>query len=268
MDIIQDFIPVGRKNRPAHPMLPTYITVHETGNKSVGANAQMHARYLKGSTANDAPVSWHFTVSSEQIYQHLPVIESAFHAGDGGQGIGNRQSIGIEICVNSDGNFEKAKANAQWLIRTLMAERHIKIENVVQHNHWSGKNCPSTMRNTNTWKPFIDGIQKVEASTMTEQAKTWQSIVNKRGASPQLVVDGNFGPASLTESNELLQRLDATITARNVEIASLKVAIDGQKKTIAELNAKLGTANTSVITLTANYNTVLAKNKAAQKALV
>jgi hypothetical protein len=250
MEIVQDFIPVGRKNRPAHPMLPTYITVHETGNKSVGANAQMHARYLKGSTANDAPVSWHFTVSSEQIYQHLPVIESAFHAGDGGQGIGNRQSIGIEICVNADGNFEKAKANAQWLIRTLMAERHIKIENVVQHNHWSGKNCPQTMRETNTWKPFIDGIQKVEGNTMTNETKVWQGTLVKAGY--PLVIDGNFGPASLSASNSLL-------TARNVEIASLKKAIEGQKKAIADLNAKLSTANVNVITLTANNKTLTTK---------
>jgi N-acetylmuramoyl-L-alanine amidase CwlA len=244
MEIVQDFIPVGRKNRPAHPMLPTYITVHETGNKSVGANAQMHARYLKGSTANDAPVSWHFTVSSEQIYQHLPVIESAFHAGDGGQGVGNRQSIGIEICVNSDGNFEKAKANAQWLIKKLMAERSIRIENVVQHNHWSGKNCPSTMRNTNTWKPFIDGIQKVEEDTMTEQTKTWQKYLNSRGANPILDDDGDFGGKSLNASMALIKKLDAEIAKQKALVQSANInvtALTADKKSLTSRLAQIKT---------------------------
>ena len=87
----------------------------------------------------------------------------------------------------------------------------------------------------------------------------WQKFLNSKGG--KLVVDGDFGQKSLDAGVALVK-------ARDVEIAALKKSIDGQKKTIAELNAKLSTANTSVITLTANYNTVLAKNKAAQKALV
>jgi len=158
--IIQDFIPKGRKNRPGYPMTPKYITIHETGSFGKGANAKAHAKYIKSDDAANRPASWHFTVDDTEIYQHLPLNENGWHAGDGGSGTGNRQSIGIEICVNSDSNFEKAVQNAQWLVRKLMAEFNIPIENIKQHYDWSGKNCPYTIRKTpNGWKNFLDGLK-------------------------------------------------------------------------------------------------------------
>jgi hypothetical protein len=258
MDIIADFIPLGRNNRPAHPMLPIYITIHETGNRSIGADAKMHARYLKGDSAAANSVSWHFTVDDHSVYQHLPVIESAYHAGDGGQGIGNRQSIGIEICVNADGNIEQAKENAQWLVGKLMVDRGILIGNVVQHNHWSGKNCPQTMRETNTWTAFKNGIQKVEANTMTDQTKTWQRYLTTRGY--PLNADGDFGQKSLDASMALVKKLDDLVTARNVEIATLK-------KSIATLTSEKQTLNVNLTAAKVNLSTANAKITAAKLAL-
>ncbi|MBQ4842697.1 hypothetical protein KM897_17065 [Bacillus safensis] len=37
--------------------------------------------------------------------------------------------IGIEISANSDGDFEKAVENAQWLIRQLMMDHRIPLSN-------------------------------------------------------------------------------------------------------------------------------------------
>ena len=90
------------------------------------------------------------------IVQHLPDGETAYHAGDGKAGTGNAQSIGIEICVNADGDFAKAKANAAALVRLLMEEHGIPIANVVQHNRWNGKDCPYTIRHTaGAWEAFL-----------------------------------------------------------------------------------------------------------------
>ena len=86
-------------------MTPIYITVHNTANTAVGANAKSHASYVKNP---DTPTSWHFTVDDTEIYQHLPLNENGWHAGDG-NGDGNRKSIGIEICENADGNFSRGK---------------------------------------------------------------------------------------------------------------------------------------------------------------
>uniref|UniRef100_UPI00262EE36B peptidoglycan recognition protein family protein n=1 Tax=Dysosmobacter sp. TaxID=2591382 RepID=UPI00262EE36B len=90
------------------------------------------------------------------IYQHLPDGERGYHAGDGGSGPGNAKSIGIEICVNVDGDFGQAKANAAALVRLLMQRHGIPLANVVQHNHWNGKDCPKTIRATaGGWEAFL-----------------------------------------------------------------------------------------------------------------
>lgn len=158
--IIRDIVPKSVKNvRPGYKMTPRWITIHETDNTSPGAGARNHAIYLKNG-AGGASKSWHFTVDDKEIYQHLPTNEAGWHAGDGANGTGNRQSIGIVICVNRDGNYEKAKENAAWLVRKLMKEHNIPIERVVQHNRWSGKNCPRRMREEGKWGHFLQMIQQ------------------------------------------------------------------------------------------------------------
>lgn len=176
--ITQDFIPEGNNNRPGYAMTPIYITVHNTANTAAGANAKSHANYVKNP---DTPTSWHFTVDDTEIYQHLPLNESGWHAGDG-NGDGNRKSIGIEICENADGNFSKAVANAQWLIRTLMTSHGIPLSNVVAHKHWSGKLCPRRL--LDTWDEFKAGIGSEERQTYTVQkGDTLSAIARKFGVS-------------------------------------------------------------------------------------
>ncbi|AVQ98039.1 hypothetical protein OBCHQ24_02960 [Oceanobacillus iheyensis] len=140
--VTQSFIPQWHYNRPGYGMNPRYITVHETANKAPGATAFMHANYVRNPNTQE---SWHFTVDDSGIvYQHLPLNETGFHAGDGA-GDGNRNSIGIELCVNSSGDFSKTRKNAATLIRSLMNDFVIPIENVVPHNHWKRKNCPANL---------------------------------------------------------------------------------------------------------------------------
>lgn len=154
--IIQNLIPWGRANRPGGSNPDTQITIHETGNYAKGANAAAHASWLKGDDAASKKISYHYTVDDHSIYQHLPDDERAYHAGDGGSGPGNATSIGIEICVNQDGDFAQAKANAAALVRLLMQLHGIPLANVVQHNHWNGKDCPKTIRATKgAWEAFL-----------------------------------------------------------------------------------------------------------------
>ena len=151
-----NIIPAGRRNRPGGRNPDVYITIHETGNTDAGADAEAHGKYLTGSAGEASLTSWHYTVDDHAIVQHLPDNETAYHAGDGATGPGNTQSIGIEICVNSDGDFEKAKANAAALVRLLMAEHGIPLANIKQHHDWSGKDCPQTIRATpGAWDAFL-----------------------------------------------------------------------------------------------------------------
>jgi len=149
--IYVDLIPISNNNRPGTWLSGTrYITVHNTANSSPGANARAHANYVKNPTTD---VSWHYTVDDREIYQHLPLNEVGWHAGTSA---GNSQSIGIEICENSDGDFSAAVRNAQWLIAKLMQDLSVPIGRVVTHQYWSGKNCPHLL--LGSWASFIAGI--------------------------------------------------------------------------------------------------------------
>ena len=157
--IIQSFILVGKRNRPGYKLNPKYITIHDTANTQAGADAKAHAAYLKKNPpASEA--SWHFTVDDKVIYQHLPLNENGWHAGDGANGTGNRESIGIEICENRDGNRAKAEANAAWLVAKLLKDFSLGMDRVKQHYDWSKKNCPRVIRGrVNGWQDFLAAVE-------------------------------------------------------------------------------------------------------------
>lgn len=138
-------------------MIPKYITIHNTGNTKKGAGAYNHALYMSGS-GSSVSCSYHFVVDDKSIYQLIPCNEVSWHAGDGNNGKGNRKSISIEICENSDGNLRKATDNAVELVQYLMDKYNIDITHVVQHNYWSGKNCPNRLRKNQpySWDTFIN----------------------------------------------------------------------------------------------------------------
>lgn len=169
------YIDAGRKNRPGGVNPCGYITIHETGNAARGADAAAHGSYLNSAAGEAALVSWHYTVDDHAIVQHLPDGETAYHAGDGPKGTGNARSIGVEICVNADGDFAKARENAASLVRLLMEEHGIHIGHVVQHNHWNGKDCPYTIRHTSgTWEAFLalcEGGPCAKTNRQTVQAR-------------------------------------------------------------------------------------------------
>ena len=142
-----------------------YITIHETGNYSPTADAEAHASYLKTTSEK---VSWHYSVDEKEIYQHIPDNEVAYHAGSTK---GNETSIGIEICVNSDGNFNNACNNAIALVRKLMRDHNIPIKNVVQHNFWNGKNCPANLR-LGGWNDFIKKCSATDVNSPSDWAKS------------------------------------------------------------------------------------------------
>lgn len=162
VSIVQDFIPKRQKNRPGYAMSPLYLTIHSTANTSKGAGAKAHAAYVKTGAAVTIPASWHFTVDDKIVYQHLPLTENGWHAGDGTNGVGNRKSIGIEICENSDGNQAKAIENAAWLCAKLIKE--VKSLTAFpgcmkQHADWANKNCPRILRTGNKWALFLTQVK-------------------------------------------------------------------------------------------------------------
>ena len=132
-------------NYAGYSMEPRWITVHETANTKPGANAEMHRRFVHNGGGPER-VSFHFVVDDQEIIQLLPLDVNGWHAGDGVNGEGNRASIGIELCVNQDGNWAKTLDNAARLLAALCQRYRFGVDRIVQHNKWSGKNCPALLR--------------------------------------------------------------------------------------------------------------------------
>ncbi len=175
MKIIQRFIPAGRRNRPmtfrtsslfGKTMIPKAVTIHNTG--SATGNAAAHASYILSDACANRPASWHYTVDDKELWQHLPNNESGWHAGDN-LGPGNTTTIGIEICQHRGIDQAKANDNAAWLTAKLLTEFKLTIEDVKQHNHWSGKNCPAVLRSTpNGWRDFLSLVEKHLRGNITQ----------------------------------------------------------------------------------------------------
>lgn len=136
-----------------------YIVIHDTGNSKKGAGANNHFIYFNGGNRN---ASAHYFVDDKEIIQTVEDMNASWHCGDGKgtYGITNRNSIGIEICINEDGNFSLAQKNTIYLIRSLMEKHGIKKENVVRHFDASRKVCPKSMSGIGwrKWTLFYDLI--------------------------------------------------------------------------------------------------------------
>lgn len=64
---------------------------------------------------------------------------------------GNIASVGIETCVNEGGNFNRTMRNLGKLVAWLLHKYNLGLNDVMQHNDFSGKQCPQDIRNSGRW---------------------------------------------------------------------------------------------------------------------
>ena len=148
---IQNRLTYGGKN----PV--KYIMIHQTANTSKGANAYMHAKLQ--ANGNSRQASWHYQVDADNIYQSFPDTAQAWHAGNRYY---NQNSIGIELTVNSDGNYIGTVEHGAELVKYLMDKHNVPISNVIRHKDASGKYCPRELldgKNGITWAKFKQMVQ-------------------------------------------------------------------------------------------------------------
>lgn len=149
----------GSAGRPGIKRTIRYVVIHETANTSAGADAEQHANFLSGGSQGSA--SWHYTVDDHEIYHHIPDNEVAWHAGDRRtKGGGNMCGIGVELCVNRDGNYETTFKNAAKLTAYLLKTYHLNIDDVKQHADFMQKDCPKTIRDEGRWDEFLKLVSR------------------------------------------------------------------------------------------------------------
>ena len=123
--VMTDFLPEGTRARPGQKREIKYLVIHD-----------------------------------HEIYHHLPDDETAYHAGDGMEkNGGNMNGIGIEMCVNSDGNYEQTLINTEKLCARLLIEYDLNPSKALKkHQDFSGKICPSTLINSGRWDEFCSAV--------------------------------------------------------------------------------------------------------------
>ena len=189
--VIERLAPLGYNCRPGIGRTGFLgVTIHNTSNWSNGANALAHANLLRGSWKSKY-VSWHYVVDKDYAVRCIPENETAWCAGDGANGNGNRKTINIEICDNADGDIRKATDNAVELVADILKRNGVTTasDHLFQHNHWTGKDCPYDIRRGNPydWNTFVAKVQeKLGGVTPTPSKKTNEEIANE-------VIAGKWG---------------------------------------------------------------------------
>lgn len=163
-----------------------YIVIHDTQNTSKGADADAHFKYFNSGNRNS---SADFFVDDKKILQvndYTKYYTWQVGDGKGKYGITNQNSLGIELCVNEDGNYNKAFCNMVDLTKYLMKELGIPSERVVRHYDASHKNCPASMSGDSwamwhTFKEKIKGDDSVFTDTKGHFAQKEIDELNKMG---------------------------------------------------------------------------------------
>ena len=141
-----------------YPMKVSYITVHDTGNCGPAVNE------IKYMVTNNHQVSFHLAVDEAEVIQGLPLDRNSWACGDGANGIGNRQSINVEICrpTHTDKSlYTRAEENAVYVVARLLYANQLSIEKLKKHQDWSGKTCPNILLKEGRWESFKERVNTV-----------------------------------------------------------------------------------------------------------
>ena len=164
------WVPSGLSNHPGRLMVSiSKVTIHTTGNHNNNATAEAHAR-LQFNGGGGRQASWHYSVDEGEIWQSFRDEQMCWHTGTR---LGNENSIGIEICVNSRKGFAAACEKAARLTAYLLSKHGLAIEDVAQHHCWSKKNCPAELRSAAwniSWDDFINMVSAHMGDVPTEIA--------------------------------------------------------------------------------------------------
>lgn len=157
------------------------ICIHETDNTNKGSEADNHARLQ--ANGNSRQASWHWSVDDKEAVQSFTHDYQCWAAGSTK---GNNEAIQIEMCVNSDGDYVKTVQNTASLVAKILKDENLTVNDVVQHNFYNGKNCPSKMRSTSApipWSSFLkmEEVMKYNNETLKAAVRDYlKQAVDKK----------------------------------------------------------------------------------------
>jgi len=164
-------------------IMPGYWVQHETGNTRVGADAEMHYRYMLSgapdSQGRSQQLGYHFATDDSAIYQMVPIDEVTWQAADS-DGPGNMSGISNEMCVNVDGNMALARRNSEALAGGVLKALGMGGDRVKRHYDFNAADpdrhfCPYHMMIDGYWPTFVANVGKIigGAIDVPKQATTY-----------------------------------------------------------------------------------------------
>ncbi len=174
LPITKNFL-TSRRNRPALRNRSWYtirklkgVVVHWTANTGKGADADANRRYFN---TTDRYASAHYIVDDHSIVQCLPDHEVGYHVGGRfyrpvGEAIRednltpNYFLIGIEMCVNEDGDWNKTYQHSVELTQHLLTKYNFTIKELYRHYDITGKLCPQMMIEEADWQSFRNDVNR------------------------------------------------------------------------------------------------------------
>lgn len=165
-----------------------YIVIHDTGNTSIGADAETHYQFFNSDYRDSSADIFVDDKSAWYINDYTKYY--TWHCGDGNgkYGITNKNSIGVEMCVNADGNYEQAFENLVQVVKALMVELNIPANRVVRHYDASRKTCPQSMSYNGwaKWNRFNEVLAESEELTMSQYNELKTMIQTLQGSVDKL----------------------------------------------------------------------------------
>ncbi len=142
------------KSYKKNNMKVEWIVIHNTGGANTVSSPYNH--FAQG--AGGANTATQYAVDDTTILQMLEDNWSCSHCGPvrkgnygADRGASNSNSIGIEVCDGPKCDKNKAVELTIELARYLCKKHSVPVDNVIQHNHVSGKDCPQWIRANNKW---------------------------------------------------------------------------------------------------------------------
>lgn len=195
-----------------------YIVIHDTANARAGADALSHYRYFDSA---DRQASAHYFVDDQRVLQTVEDFDTAWHGGRPLGNISNDNSIGIEICINSDGDYRRAVEKTAELAAFLLRKYRLGIDRLKRHYDISRKICPRSMyaENWESWHSFVSRVSE-------------KLVSGDSAASKNLNIAGKSVIRAVTLAKYLLQKnRDAKVSCTISQLASFYID-EGEKEGI------------------------------------
>ena len=190
-----------------------YIVIHDTGNTNAGADGKAHFNYFNsGNRSSSADC---FVDQNGSLWVNDFNEFYTWHCGDGKGEVTNGNSIGIELCVNKDGDYNKAYKNLVSETVRVAKLLNIKSDNIVRHFDASGKICPASMKRNNweVWKNFKSEVENKMSDKFCDIENHYGKEQIKELKAKGIVSGdekGNFNP------NDFITRGDMAIVISNL----------------------------------------------------